>query len=177
MTWPAKGREGFRSWKIRISIKMSKIGIITKASDKNNHRRSVVDPDPIGSDTFCRIKIQIWIRKNHSGSGWLRIRNEFEVKLLTDNIWQFLNKNAQLKILIPLKKFPKKLKPLHNMQLYGLTRCTKVKIYEKNIRKDPCRIWKQIRNQPTSRIRIKSFRIHKTGQTQNEKWISIKANN
>jgi len=64
------------------------------------------------------------------------------------------------------------------MQPYKLTRRTKVKIYAKNIRKNPCRILIQIWNQPTSRIRIrkKSFRIHKTAQTQNEKWISIKAN-
>ncbi len=57
--------------------------------------------------------------KNHSGSGQLRIRNEFEVKLLwkTDNIWQFLNKTAQFKNTNPyFKKVPKnkKLISLHN---------------------------------------------------------------
>ncbi len=37
--------------------------------------------------------------KNHSGSEQLRIRNEFEVKLLweTGKIWTFLNKNAKFK--------------------------------------------------------------------------------
>jgi hypothetical protein len=37
--------------------------------------------DPVGSETYRRIQILIWIRKNHSGSGQLRIRNEFEEKL------------------------------------------------------------------------------------------------
>jgi hypothetical protein len=38
---------------------------------------SVVDPDPVGPETFG--KIRIW--KNYSGSGYgqLRIRNEFDV--------------------------------------------------------------------------------------------------
>jgi hypothetical protein len=39
---------------------------------------SVVDPDLVGSETFYRIRI----RKKKSGSGQLRVRNEFEVKLL-----------------------------------------------------------------------------------------------
>ncbi len=38
----------------------------------------VVDPDPVGSETFGRIRIG----NNHFGSGQLRIRNEFDVKLL-----------------------------------------------------------------------------------------------
>jgi hypothetical protein len=38
-------------------------------------RSCVVNPDPVGSETFNRIRI----RKNHSGSEQLRIRNEFEV--------------------------------------------------------------------------------------------------
>jgi hypothetical protein len=59
-----------------------------------------VDPDPVGSETFRKIRIRIQIReKDHYGSGQLRIRNEFEIKLLlkTDKIRQFLNKNAQFK--------------------------------------------------------------------------------
>jgi hypothetical protein len=35
--------------------------------------------DPAGFETFSRIRIRT--RKNHSGSGQLRIQNEFEVKL------------------------------------------------------------------------------------------------
>jgi hypothetical protein len=40
---------------------------------------SVVDPDPDGSETFCRIRIQ----KNQSGSEQLLVlvRIEFEIKL------------------------------------------------------------------------------------------------
>jgi hypothetical protein len=36
---------------------------------------SVVDPDPVKSETFVRVRI------NHSGSGQLPIRCEFEVNL------------------------------------------------------------------------------------------------
>ncbi len=41
-------------------------------------------------------RLHIQIRKNHSGSRQLWIRNDFEIKLLwkTDQIWQFLNKKA-----------------------------------------------------------------------------------
>ncbi len=41
---------------------------------------SVVDPDPVRSETFGIIRIRI----NHAGSGseQLRIRDEFEIKLL-----------------------------------------------------------------------------------------------
>ncbi len=48
-----------------------------------------------GLISFSRIRI----RKNHSGSKQLQLPNVFEVKLFwkTGKIWQFLNKNAQLK--------------------------------------------------------------------------------
>jgi hypothetical protein len=39
---------------------------------------SGVDPDPVRSETFIRMRI----RKNYSGPGQFRIRYEFEVKLL-----------------------------------------------------------------------------------------------
>jgi hypothetical protein len=43
---------------------------------------SFVDTDPVRSETFSRIRIEIQIReKTHSGSGQLGIRNEFEIKL------------------------------------------------------------------------------------------------
>jgi hypothetical protein len=38
-----------------------------------------MDPDPVGSETFRQIRIRL--RKNYSGCGQLRIRNEFAVKL------------------------------------------------------------------------------------------------
>jgi hypothetical protein len=55
-----------------------------------------VDPDPVGSETFSRIRI--W-QKNYSGPEQLRIRNEFELIFIwkTSKICQFLNKNAQFK--------------------------------------------------------------------------------
>jgi hypothetical protein len=42
----------------------------------------VVAPDPVGAETFGRIRF--WIQKNHfrSGHGQLRIRNEFEIRIL-----------------------------------------------------------------------------------------------
>jgi hypothetical protein len=56
-----------------------------------------LDPEsvPVGSGTVS----SILIRKKHSGSEQLWIRNEFVVKLLwkTDKIRQVLKKNAQLK--------------------------------------------------------------------------------
>ncbi len=64
----------------------------------------VLDPDP---ETFSRIRI----RKNHSGSKQLRIRNEFEIKLLweTDKNWIIFQKMLYFKNMnsifqkIPLK--------------------------------------------------------------------------
>jgi hypothetical protein len=46
---------------------------------------SVVDLDPVGLETFSRIRI----RKSHSGSEQLRLQNEYEGKLLwkTGKIW------------------------------------------------------------------------------------------
>ncbi len=49
-------------------------------SVNDNEFISVVDPDPVGSETFSRIWIRI--RENPSGPGQFRIQNEFEVKLL-----------------------------------------------------------------------------------------------
>jgi hypothetical protein len=49
----------------------------------------VVDPgDPVGSETFNRIRIRIRLRKKHSLCGQIQIRNERKVKLLreTDKI-------------------------------------------------------------------------------------------
>ncbi len=59
---------------------------------------SVVDPDPAKSEHFSRIRIQM--RKNHSGSGQLRIRYEFEVNFSEKLIKfdTFLKKMLNLKI-------------------------------------------------------------------------------
>ncbi len=92
---------------------------------------------------------------------WIRIRNEFEVKLLwkTGIIRKFLNKNAQFKHInsfLSKKYSPKKLMSRHNEQPNTIT-----------IRKNLCRIRNRIRirswSQLTSRIRIgkKSLRIDK----------------
>jgi hypothetical protein len=61
---------------------------------KLNLMHCVVDADPVGSDTFSRIRI----RKNHSGSGseQLRIQNEFEVKLLLKLLKQFHNFSTKM---------------------------------------------------------------------------------
>ncbi len=90
----------------RLCPATSRAGRICGGSDQGKHAdrlmlrqwlklklwSSVVDPDPglVRSETCSRIRI----RKKS-----FRIRNEFEVKQLwkTDNIWQFLDKNAQLK--------------------------------------------------------------------------------
>ncbi len=94
---------------------------------------SLVNPDPVGSETFSRIQIQ----NNHSWSGseQLRIQNEFEVKLLwkTGKIWQFLNKNDQLQNInsfLSKKIFPKKLISRHNNTVTKQE--PKGKIYVKN---------------------------------------------
>ncbi len=64
----------------------------------------VVDPDPnpVGSEIFAGSPDpeNVIPDPSSSVSEQLRIRNEFEVKLLwtTGKIWQFLGKNAQLKI-------------------------------------------------------------------------------
>ncbi len=99
---------------------------------------SVVDPDPVGSETFSRIRIQIGIRKNLSrfGTWQLRIWNEFSVKLLwkTDKICQFFStKIFNLNIPFYNKKVPKKLLSCHSVQPYTLTRWEyKGKTYVKN---------------------------------------------
>ncbi len=61
---------------------------------RNLVKYSVVDPDPVGYETFSRIQI----RKKSSKQ--LRIWNKFAVKLLwkTGKIWQFLTKKLILKI-------------------------------------------------------------------------------
>ncbi len=84
-----------------------------------------------GSKTFK----QDLDKENHSGSRQLRIRNEFEVKLLwkTDKIWQFIKKYSILKckFIFNLKTSPKKVACRHNT----LTRReVDGKIYVKNIR-------------------------------------------
>ncbi len=98
---------------------------------------SVVDPDPVGSETFSRI------RKNHSGSEQLQLWNDFEVKLLgkTGKIWQFLNRDAQLKnIFLFVKKiFPLKASSTFTRQEY------KGKIFVKNITKNLYRIQKKLK--------------------------------
>ncbi len=55
---------------------------------------SVVDPDPVRSETFIRIRI----RKNHFRCGHLRIRNEFEAtkKYQLKNINYILSKTKNL---------------------------------------------------------------------------------
>ncbi len=105
--------------------------------------------------------------KKHSGSGQLRIRNEFEVKLprKTDKIWQFLNKNAQFKNITKIKNTHSFLsKNFFLESLYLVIICNhqtrreyKGKIYVKNIRKKSCRIRNRIRiwNQLKSRIRVR----------------------
>jgi hypothetical protein len=58
------------------------------------------DPDPIGSETFGRIRIQICKNAHFgSGSGQLRIRNEFETKLQAGK-FTISQHNA------PIKKYP-----------------------------------------------------------------------
>jgi hypothetical protein len=69
--------------------------------------------------------------KNHSGSGQLRIQNEFEVNY-SEKLIKFLNKNAQLKTINSFlsKKIPTKLISNHNMQSNTLKRRKyKSKIY------------------------------------------------
>jgi hypothetical protein len=56
---------------------------------------SLVDPDLVGSESFSRIRIRIWIRKKSFWIGQLRIRNEFEVKLLSKN-YKFNNFSTKL---------------------------------------------------------------------------------
>jgi hypothetical protein len=71
----------------------------------------------------------------------IRVRNEFEVKLLwkTGKIWEFLNINARLKNMnsfLSKKYSPEKLISHHNEQPNTLTRQeNKDKIYVKNTRK------------------------------------------
>jgi hypothetical protein len=58
------------------------------------------DPDPFGSETFGRIRIQICKNAHFgSGSGQLRIRNEFETKLQAGK-FTISQHNA------PIKKYP-----------------------------------------------------------------------
>jgi hypothetical protein len=66
------------------SAKMTATSSALYTDRSNGVFSSVVDPDPdtdpVGSETFSRIRTRIW--KIYSGSEQLRIRNECEVKLL-----------------------------------------------------------------------------------------------
>ncbi len=127
-----------------------------------------------GSGRIRNFKEDTDLAKNYSGSEQLRIRNEFERIFIwkTGKMWQFLNKNAQLKkkqflFVKEIRYSPKKLISRHNEQPNTLTRQEyKGKIYVKKIRTNLCRIQDriQIRNQLKSMIRIrkKLFRIHNT---------------
>ncbi len=84
------------------------------------------DPDPVGSKTFSRIRIQIRMRKKSfrirtaPDPKW--IRSKLSKKLIIfDN---FSTKNAQFKYINSFlsKKLPKKLTSRHNVQPKRLTR-------------------------------------------------------
>ncbi len=111
--------------------------------------------------------------KYHSGSRQLRIRNEFELKLLwkTDKIWQYFNKNAQFENVNSFLSKQNYLKSIYLVIIYNLTHLqdgnTKVKFMIRLL-ENSCRIRNRnrIRNQMKSKIRIriwkKLFRIHNT---------------
>jgi hypothetical protein len=85
-------------------------GLVDPDPDPGRPKSSVVDPDadrdPVGSETFSRIRIWIRIQKKiipDPGSSGSEIKCE---KLLwkTDKIWQVLNKNTKFKNEIPFSK-------------------------------------------------------------------------
>ncbi len=91
---------------------------------------SVVDPDPVGSESFSRIRI----RKNHSGSEMNFKENYTEKLVKLDNFSTKMFNFKNINSFLSQKHFPQKHISRHNEQP-TTGQEYKGKIHDKNIRK------------------------------------------